>query len=63
MSSGKRKEHEESTGEINTKKRASAISNVVIDKLKKENQQLKREVEMFKNTWMRQSFSSQSNHI
>ena len=55
---GKRKEPERSTIETNTKKRAGAISNAVIEKLKKENYQLKREVEMFKNSWMRESFPS-----
>ena len=55
---GKRKECEMPRMDINAKRRAGAISLAMMEKLKKENNQLKKEVAMFKDSWMRQFSSS-----
>ena len=49
----KRKDNESSDMEPAVKKRAAMISNAVVEKLKKENTQLKKEIQMFKDHWMR----------
>ena len=56
VQSQKRNDHESSIMEPSTKKRASAISNAMIEKLKKENNQLKKEMQMYKDHWMRKFF-------
>lgn len=54
----KRKDHDSSVVEPAAKKRAAMISNVMMEKLKKENAQLKKEIQRYKDHWMREFFFS-----
>ena len=60
MENEKRKDHDSSVVEPASKKRAVMISNAMLEKLKKENNQLKREIQRFKDHWMRKFFFSNS---
>lgn len=58
MENEKRKDHDSSVVEPASKKRAVMISNAMLEKLKKENNQLKTEIQRFKDHWMRKFFFS-----